>query len=116
MSNENTKPSSHNLGMSPEDWAALRERSDADIVAAAESDPDNPPLTEAQLTRMRPISRARYVRRKLGLDASQFAVAYGIPLDTLRAWERHEVEPTAAELSYLDAILRAPDAVRRPAA
>ena len=44
-----------------------------------------------------------------------FAAAYGIPTDTLRAWERHEAEPSPAELSYLHAIQRAPDAVRVPA-
>ena len=42
------------------------------IIAAAKSDPDNPPMTDAQLARMRPAHEvdpdlvARYIRRKAG--------------------------------------------------
>jgi DNA-binding transcriptional regulator YiaG len=38
-----------------------------------------------------------------------FAAAYGIPMDTLKAWERHEVEPTVVEIAYLQLIERAPE-------
>jgi putative transcriptional regulator len=119
MSKPNTKPSSgdvnpSDLGMSADDWKALRALTDAEIIAAAESDPDAPPLTDEQLARMQPVSRARFVRRKLALSLDQFADRYGIPIATLRSWERHETEPTVTEAAYLDAILRAPEAVRRP--
>ena len=36
----------------PADWQPPM--TDAEIIAAAESDPDNPPLTAAQLERMQP--------------------------------------------------------------
>jgi putative transcriptional regulator len=78
---------------------------------AALSDPDNPPLTPERLSRMKPVSRARFVRQKLGLSAEVFSDRFGIPLDVLHAWERHLAEPDAAGRAYLDVIAEAPDAV-----
>jgi uncharacterized protein (DUF4415 family) len=37
----------------------MTEAEDAAITAAAEADPDNPPLTEKQLARFRPMAEAR---------------------------------------------------------
>jgi putative transcriptional regulator len=62
---------------------------------------------------MRRIALVRFVRQQLGLTIEGFAEAYGIPADVVRTWERHEAEPTAAEMSFLKAIARAPDAVRK---
>ena len=100
------------LGMTPEDWRRLDAMTDEEITAAALSDPDNPPLTPEQLARFRPPSLAKKVRHKLHLGRDSFAVAYGIPLDTLRAWERHEAEPTATEMAYLKLIEREPELAR----
>ena len=49
------------------------------------------------------------VRHKLHMGRETFAAAYGIPLETLRAWERHQVEPTEVELAYLRLIEREPE-------
>ncbi len=38
-----------------------------------------------------------------------FCATYGIPPDTLRAWERHEAEPSPTELAYLRVIEREPE-------
>jgi len=35
-----------------------------------------------------PLLEARDVRRKLGLTHSQFAKKLGVPVETIRAWER----------------------------
>ena len=62
---------------------------------------------------MRRVSPARFIRHRLGMSLEGFADADGIPLDILRDWERHETEPSAAALSYLRAIGRGLDEVRR---
>ena len=62
---------------------------------------------------MQRVALAKFVRQKLGMTQEAFAAAYDIPLDVLRAWERHETEPSAVELAYLRAIEQAPDAVRK---
>ena len=86
---------------------------DDEIDEAARSDPDNPPLSPKQLASPpRRVAFAKRLRWKLRMSREAFASAYGIPEATLRAWERHEAEPSPAELSYLRAIQAAPGAVR----
>ena len=94
------------------DWAAFDALTDEEIAAAAATDSDNPIISPEQLARMRRIAAARFIRQKLSMSQKVFAEAYGIPLETLVAWERHESEPTPAELAYLRAIERHPDVVR----
>lgn len=76
-------------------------------------DSENPPVSRERLARMRRVAPAKFVRQKLAMTQEVFAAAYGIPLDVLRAWERHEAEPSPVELAYLRAIEQAPDAVRK---
>ena len=102
--------------MTSEDHRRLAAKTDAEITAAARSDPDSPPLTIEQLARMKPVAVARRVRQKLGMSHKTFAAAYNIPVDVLLAWERHEAEPTHAELAYLSAIEREPERIKRVAA
>ena len=83
---------------------------------AAANDPDGQPPSEADLAEFRRVSPARHIRMKLGLSPTKFAKAYGIPLQTLLAWERHEAEPNAVELAYLRVIEREPQMVRAVAA
>lgn len=45
--------------MTAEQLARLDAMTDAQITAAAESDPDNPPLTVAELERMEAVRRVR---------------------------------------------------------
>ena len=77
-------------------------------MAAALSDPDAQPLTDAQLVRMRRIAFAKHVRFKVGLSQDAFAECFGIPLGTLRDWEQHRTEPDTAAQSYLKVILKDP--------
>jgi putative transcriptional regulator len=58
-----------------------------EIYAAALSDPDAQPLTEADLARMKRVSRAKTIRRVLQLTQEEFAARYHIPLGTLRDWK-----------------------------
>jgi putative transcriptional regulator len=59
-------------------------------LAAAMSDPDNRPLTEADMKRMKRTPRAKIIRRALGLSQEDFAARYHIPLGTLRDWEQFD--------------------------
>ena len=72
-------------------------------------DPENPPLTPEQCAQMRPVAVTKLVREKLRMSRDEFAAAYGIPLDTLAAWERRTAEPSEAELAFLRVIEREPE-------
>ena len=71
-------------------------------------DPDGPPLTDEDREGMRRVAMVKELRWKLALTQEEFAAAYVIPLETLRAWERRQAEPSA-EMAYLRAIERNPE-------
>ena len=95
------------------DWARFEALTDEEVIAAALSDPDCPPLTDEQLARMRPVSRVKVLRQRLGLTQAQFAAAFHLPITTLRDWEQHRSTPDAPARALLLAIERDPDAMRR---
>ena len=72
-------------------------------------DADGPPLTDADRAGMRRVAAVKDVRWKLNMSQEEFAAAYGIPLATLKAWERREVEPSQAEQAYIKLIAREPE-------
>lgn len=72
--------------------------------AAAKVDPENPPLTREQLAKLRPVSRVKRLRWKLGLSQEEFATRYGIPLGTLRDWEQGRSQPDAPARALLKII------------
>jgi putative transcriptional regulator len=110
MSNEPTSGDKRDRhGLTAEDRRRQDAMTDEEIVAAALTDPDNPPLTDEQLAQFRRPALARQVRHKLGVGREAFAAAYGIPLETLQAWEGHQAEPTEVELAYLRLIEREPE-------
>jgi putative transcriptional regulator len=91
----------------------LAPMSAADIEAAAARDPDAPPLTKADLARMRRVPRVKTLRRALGLTQEEFAARYHIPLGTLRDWEQGRTEPDQPARAYLMVIARNPEGVFR---
>ena len=86
------------------DWARLDAMTDEEVLAAARSDPDARPLTEAQLKRMRRVPYAKHVRWRVGLSQAEFARRFQIPIGTLRDWEQWRSEPDQAALAYLKVI------------
>lgn len=97
--------------MTTEDRRRLREKTDADITAAAIADPDCQPISPERLAKMgRPL--AKVVRHKLKMSREVFAAFYGIPINALTAWERQEAVPTETELAYLRLIERNPEAAK----
>lgn len=77
------------------------------------SDPDNKPLTDSDLRRMKRTPQVRIVRRALQLTQEEFAAHYQIAIGTLRDWEQDRYEPDGAAKAYLKVIAREPELVRR---
>ncbi|MEA2907764.1 MAG: putative transcriptional regulator [Alphaproteobacteria bacterium] len=95
------------------DWARLDAMSDEEVVAAALSDPDAPPLTGKRLARMRRVSRVKVLRHRLGMTQEAFAQAFHLPITTLRDWEQRRSIPDAPARALLLAIERDPEAIKR---
>jgi putative transcriptional regulator len=95
------------------DWTAFDAMTEDERHAAALSDPDAQPLTEADMKRMKRTPRAKIIRRALGLSQEEFAARFHIPIGTLRDWEQGRAEPDQAARAYLKVIARAPDVVRK---
>jgi putative transcriptional regulator len=55
---------------------------------------------------------ARAIRESLGLTQEQFALRFGLELDTLRNWETGRREPDTAAKSYLRVIAKEPARVQ----
>jgi len=55
------------------DWARLDAMTEEEVMAAALSDPDNPPLTAETAAVRRRVPQARVIRRALHLTQEEFA-------------------------------------------
>ena len=95
------------------DWTRSDAMTDAEVRAAALADPDAQPLTQANMAQMHRVSRAKTLRRALGLTQEEFAARYQIPIGTLRDWEQGRAEPDQPARAYLKAIAGDPAAVQR---
>ena len=91
--------------------ARLDAMTDEEITAAAESDPDNPPLTEAELQIFDDVRFIRSVRDKTGMSQAEFARTYQINLARLRDLEQGRTRPDSALRAYLTVIAQRPDVV-----
>jgi putative transcriptional regulator len=85
---------------------------DDEVLAAALSDPDARPLTDADMKRMKRTPQVKVIRRAFGMSQEEFARTFHIPIGTLRDWEQGRVEPDQAARAYLKVIARNPKAVR----
>jgi putative transcriptional regulator len=91
----------------------MRPMTDDEVHVATLNDPDAQPLTEERLARMKPVPRARTLRRALGLTQEEFAGRYHIPIATLRDREQGRSEPDQPARAYLTVIAHDPEGVRR---
>ncbi len=89
----------------------MRHMTEEEIHAAALSDPDARPMTEAELQNARRVPRVKTMRRALRLTQSEFAARYHIPLGTLRDWEQGRSEPDQTAKAYLNVIAVNPEAI-----
>jgi len=81
---------------------------DEEVTAAAETDPDCPPLTPEQLARMRRAPNAKEIRRSLNMTQTEFARTFGLSVGTVRDWEQHRFVPDRAARALLCIIERYP--------
>jgi putative transcriptional regulator len=95
------------------DWRAFDAMTEEERHAAALSDPDCPPATEAQLARARRVVNVRAIRQNMNLTQEEFAERFGLPLGTVRDWEQGAHRPDRAAQVLLTVIARDPDAVVR---
>lgn len=86
------------------DPGPLAPQTEAEIHAAAMSDPDGRPMTDEEFARMKRVPRAMTLRRALGLTQEEFAARFLIPLGTLRDWEQGRAEPDQPARAYLKVI------------
>ena len=98
--------------MSDEERARLAAMTDADIIAAAESDPDALPMTEAELARGRTRWLARKAREASGLSQAKFAEAFHLTVQTVQGWEAGRKIADEPARAYLEVIRREPAMVR----
>ena len=66
----------------------LPQRRDDEILAAALSDPDNPPLTSERLALMKRVPQVQGDAPRARAHARGIGARYHIPLGTLRNWEQ----------------------------
>jgi putative transcriptional regulator len=84
-----------------EDRRRFEVMTEEERMAAALSDPDNPPLTEAQLARMKRVTVARSARWRSGMTQKAFAETFGFSIGRLRDLEQGRTQPDKATESYL---------------
>jgi putative transcriptional regulator len=95
------------------DWTRVAALTGEQALQNALTDPDNPPLTDDQLARMRRVPDPHEIRQRLGLTQREFSQQFQIALGTLRDWEQGARRPDSAAKAYLRVIAAAPDAVRQ---
>ena len=106
-----------NSGRAPVLSASTRKRldrmTDDQLTANAVSDPDNPPLTAAELDRVGTARAVKRARVATGLSQTAFAKRFRINPARLRDWEQGRTVPDSAALAYLAVIEEEQDVVER---
>ena len=93
------------------DWAAFDALTDAEVEAAARSDPDTRPVDRPMSPKARRVGLHGVIRRRLKLSLDEFAARYRIPAETVHGWERGTILPDAAAKAYVLLINADPDGV-----
>jgi putative transcriptional regulator len=99
--------------LTPEERARLEAMTEEEIERNAESDPDNPPLTDEQLDRMVFARDVWLARGKTGLSQAKFAARFRINPTRLRDWEQGRFQPDSVARAYIRVIARETEAVER---
>ncbi|MBT3533392.1 MAG: helix-turn-helix domain-containing protein [Rhodospirillaceae bacterium] len=97
--------------LSKDERARLENMSDDEIRRAAQDDPDNRELTDAELAEFKPVADAKLIRQSMGLTQEDFARKFQIPIGTLRDWEQHRTEPDKAAQNFLKVVSVTPETV-----
>ena len=95
------------------DWTRFDAITDEEAYQNALDDPDNPPLTEERLAKMRRIPNPRRLRESLNMTQREFARTFEIGLQAIRDWEDGVYWPDSAAKTYLRLIDHDPEAIIR---
>ncbi|MGH7997955.1 MAG: helix-turn-helix domain-containing protein [Brasilonema sp.] len=93
------------------DWERIKAMTEEEIESAALSDSDNPPLTEKELERFKPVPNLKQIRQQLQMTQAEFAESFSLPLGTIRDWEQGAKQPDSAAKILLQVIAKNPQAV-----
>jgi putative transcriptional regulator len=99
--------------MSSEELARLDAMTDAEIEAAARSDPDAQPLTDEERRRFERMPHPKVIREQLQMTQKRFAETFGLSLSVVRDWEQGRFQPDQAARTLLQVIAYDPEAVKR---
>jgi putative transcriptional regulator len=97
----------------PMDWVAFDAMTEEEREAAALSDPDAQPLSDAAIERALKGPHPRLVRMKLRLTREEFCARYQIPMDILVAWENRVSQPDDVARAFMKAIMGDPEGVAK---
>ena len=106
------EPDGSTTTMSDASWEKADAMTEAEINAAALSDPDAFPVTPEDVPRFRRVVDLKAIRQQLHLTQEQFAATFHLPISTLRDWEQHRVVPDQAARTLLCVIAKNPEAVK----
>jgi putative transcriptional regulator len=93
------------------DWKRLRAMTEDEGQLAALRDPDAPPMSDSELTRMQKVPDVRGIRKRMNLTQKEFAGRFQLSLTVLRDWEQKRTVPDQAARTLLRVIARNPRAV-----
>ncbi len=94
------------------DWRRVDALTEADVEAAARSDPDSLPVTEEELGGMAPLPDVKSIRSKLGLSQEEFAKTFHLPVASVRDWEQGRFRPGQSSRTLLRIIAMMPEEVK----
>jgi putative transcriptional regulator len=92
-------------------WNKLNVLTEQEIESAALSDPDNLPLTDAEIKQLKPVPNLKAIRTTLHMTQEQFSQNFLLPLGTIRDWEQGAKQPDTAARVLLRVIEKDPEAV-----
>lgn len=95
------------------DWERLDSMTEEELHANALSDLDNLPLTEDGLARFKRVPNPKEIRERLKMTQKEFAMAFHLPLGTLRDWEQARYQPGQAAQTLLRVIQFNPRVVKQ---
>ncbi len=93
------------------DWTYFDSLTEDEIEANALADPDNPPISDEELTHFRHVPNPRAIRERLGLSQEQFAERFSTGLARVQEWESGMRHLDATATTLLRVIDKHPEAV-----
>ena len=98
--------------ITPEEAARLDAMTGAEALANAQSDPDNPPVSEERLRRMAVARMVRQARQSVEMSQAEFARTFHISLGRLQDAEQARANTDPVLVGYVKLIAADPARAR----